>query len=211
MSIEYPFFVEILSESEYVCSCTDCKKSPSKHSIFASFDELKAHLKMDWFICPDCEILKCMPMLTSSVNTHVMVYHPEKIISNELVYYCMKCDMYNQFKCFHCHECHMTFKDSAEITSHLKQEHTKFFPEFFCKYGLECRGYENGFCGFNHKLDTPFIEPGNVPNSFCSNEMLGYGKRCTEVFCSFDHFRGRVKWLLEQKKLKQQRHEMIIT
>jgi hypothetical protein len=217
MSIEYPSFVSNYSETEYLCACSECINLPNKNSIISSFNDLKNHLKLEWFICPECELgnkLTCLPILLTNVNNHVKMYHPEIFYSeksNNLVYYCMKCNNYNHSKCFHCMECEMTFENTNDISNHLKQEHTKFYSEILCRYGLECRGYENGFCGFNHKSDIPFCEPYNIPDTFCMNELLIINKRCMEIFCSYDHYRGRVKWLIEQKKQRQRIIEMIDT
>jgi hypothetical protein len=100
------------------------------------------------------------------------------------------------------------------LNEHLKTVHPHdrdYFLEFFCRNGDLCHGIA-GACGYNHgtglQETVPYSDIQNgtfVANGGCRNEKIvpnGTIKRCSRVFCRYNHGRGRVKWLLEQQRQK---------
>jgi hypothetical protein len=90
------------------------------------------------------------------------------------------------------------FKSEVELTAHLKETHAKWHFEFDCRYGNECHG-KSGACGFNHLTSgLGYItndEP--IPNGTCRYDRPWDEVRCRNIHCRFDHFRGRVKFLID--------------
>jgi hypothetical protein len=116
---------------------------------------------------------------------------------------------------YHCKECAKEdtpqfFKSKEELDNHLTTAHTKWWFEKRCKYDMECQGQENGSCGFNHHpLHDPSANflPTNmeIPDTICSFDKPWDNKRCKNFKCNMDHFWGRVRWMITQRKVRHQK------
>lgn len=163
-------------------------------------------ISISTFQCPisHCNCNDEIPLTIKHVTEHVVSYHPhiyEKMNNPQTVGYCTTCTSYTRFKHFHCHECESKyFRTKADLIGHLKDQHAKWFLETECKHGVECYGLA-GKCSFNHRTSgIAFItdeEP--IPKGMCRNDCPWDEVRCTRPFCSWDHFRGRVKYAIEQR------------
>jgi hypothetical protein len=129
--------------------------------------------------------------------------------------YCKQCDKYTTMLHYHCIECakentRQFFKSKEELDGHLTTAHTKWWFEKRCKYDIECQGLEDGSCGFNHHpLHDPEANflPANadIPDTVCPFDKPWDNKRCKNMKCSLDHFWGRVRWMITQRKDRQQK------
>ena len=146
-----------------------------------------------------------------AINQHILSAHPKvahamQITPNKYTYICKTCDKYTPFIHFHCHSCteNTWFKSRDELNAHLKVDHAKWYTETACKHVDKCYGHKNGQCGFNHKtigIEYAFdVEKIELPFGFCKYDKPWEGKRCMRTQCSFDHFRGRVKFILHSKE-----------
>jgi len=113
--------------------------------------------------------------------------------------------------CRHCTD--KAFKSKQELDKHLKDQHPDktnvYYMETPCRHGSNCCRIipKDGkyVCGFVHNpnISTSFnISEEGVPRGVCQYEQPWNNKRCMNVNCTWAHLRGRVKWLLEQQKKK---------
>jgi hypothetical protein len=126
--------------------------------------------------------------------------------SHKPVYICKPCNSYTTIIHHHCFECEhpenggkpFYFRTAEERDYHLKHDHTKWWLEYECKFGFECRGKKGG-CGFNHNhFIQPFItDITTIPSCICRYDRPWNGVRCYREKCSFSHFWGRVRYLLK--------------
>ena len=155
-----------------------------------------------------CPIPHCGHAITLSiidVTEHVRSSHRsvnEKMGLPNTIGYCKDCNLYTRFKHFHCHECKECkyFRTNTDLIAHLKAQHAKWFPETECKHGDKCHG-KSGACGFNH-LTRGLVHITNddmIPKNLCRHDRPWDDVRCHATSCRFDHFRGRVKYLIMQK------------
>ncbi len=124
----------------------------------------------------------------------------------KLVFICKPCDSYTTTVHHHCFECEHPenggkpkyFKTAEERDAHLKSDHNKWWYEYECKFGLECRGKKGG-CGFNHNhFDQPFLtDTEEIPAYICRYDKPWEGTRCYRDKCSYSHFWGRVRYLIK--------------
>ena len=166
------------------------------------------NMKTSSFHCPVGQCGKLIQLSISAVTAHIHEAHPG--VNKNLGYpktngFCTECTSYTRSRHFHCRECSeidrkFYFKSEIELTTHLKDAHTKWWFEFKCKHELGCYGL-SGKCGFNHRItDKDFIDNEEaIPQGVCRNDRPWDGVRCTRTFCSYDHFRGRVKFLIIPK------------
>jgi hypothetical protein len=204
------------------CSCKGCGDVPS---TFDDFNALEGHLsdmKVTWFNCPVPNCPKMVPTLAGVITAHIRDKHPKIATSMNLTQrgrtaiYCKECDKYTTMLHYHCKECakentRQFFKSKEELDNHLTTVHTKWWFEKRCKYDMECQGHENGSCGFNHyplhDPETNFL-PANtvIPDTVCPFDKPWDNKRCKNMKCNLDHFWGRVRWMIKQRKTRQQKN-----
>jgi len=126
----------------------------------------------------------------------------------KLAFICKPCESFTTSTHHHCFECEHPengsksryFKTAEERDEHLKREHAKWWFEYECKYGVECRGKKGG-CGFNHNhFDQAFLTDTEIiPSSVCRYDRPWDGIRCYRDKCSFSHFWGRVRYLIKMR------------
>jgi hypothetical protein len=115
--------------------------------------------------------------------------------------------------CRHC--TNQAFESKEELDEHLIEKHpgktNVYYLETECKHGGKCCRItpKDGkyVCGFVHnpKIPTSFnVSEEGVPQGVCQYEQPWNNKRCTNEKCTWAHLRGRVKWLLEQQKKKDE-------
>ena len=172
------------------------------------------------FVCPVERCGKCIDENTRQIADHIRRAHPviaKKIglISNpeKRAFICYHCNSYTAKVHHHCFECEhpenggkMRYFSTAEARNeHLKQDHAKWWFEYGCKYGVECRGKKGG-CGFNHNIyEQSFITNiAEIPFGICRYDTPWDGKRCMREKCSFSHFWGRVRFLIKMRATKSE-------
>lgn len=150
-------------------------------------------------------IRKSHPTITKKMGLDKNLY--------KRVFICKPCDSYTSIVHHHCYECEHPelpgggkpryFKTVEERNEHLKKDHNKWWLEYECTFGLECRG-KNGGCGFNHNhFDELFLtDTTNVPSCICRYDRPWAGQRCLRDKCSFSHFWGRVRYLIKSRAVK---------
>jgi len=167
-----------------------------------------ANLNMETrsFHCPVGQCGKLIQLSIGAVTAHILEAHPgvnKTLGYPKTVGFCTECTSYTRSRHFHCRECSemgrkLYFKSEVELTAHLKETHAKWHFEFDCRYGNECHG-KSGACGFNHLTSgLGYItndEP--IPNGTCRYDRPWDEVRCRNIHCRFDHFRGRVKFLID--------------
>jgi len=215
-NITLPSFIKkVGTTNQYTCECRECVKFPL--APFADFESVQNHLqdtsKIYWFKCPVPHCTHSLPTLSSTITTHIKEKHP-KISgimqlehSGRTAIYCNDCNSYTTFLHYHCYECRESpyFRSKEERDSHLKEDHSKWWLEHDCKYGEGCHGYHSGACGFNHdRHAVKFIDNSCTvrPSSMCRYDRPWDKVRCLREKCSFDHFWGRVRFLIKLHKPK---------
>ena len=157
------------------------------------------------FHCPVGQCGKLIQLSISAITAHICETHPgvnKNLGYPKTVGFCKDCNSYTRSRHFHCHECSRSqyFRTEADLTAHLKKMHSKWHFEFECKFGDACHG-KSGACGFNHiTLGLKHItndEP--IPEGVCHYDRPWDEVRCRNNRCRFDHFRGRVKFLIDLK------------
>ena len=212
-NITLPSFIKkVGTTNSYTCECRECLKAPL--APFADFDALENHLqdacRIYWFKCPVSHCKCSLPTLSSLITTHIKEKHPKISTSMHLerpgntVIYCNDCDSYSTFLHFHCYECPESpyFRTKEARENHLKDDHSKWWLEYDCKHGETCNGYCSGACGFNHyKHSEKFIDNSCIerPASMCRYDRPWNNVRCRHEKCPFDHFWGRVRYLISLK------------
>ena len=93
-----------------------------------------------------------------------------------------------------------------EIKNNENNEYNKYYLEEKCYYGKNCRGFRSGKCPYNH-YDLRGVIKSNVkklPYGFCKFECLDPTKniRCKRKVCSFDHLKGKIKFVNGTDKIK---------
>jgi hypothetical protein len=166
------------------------------------------NMEIPSFYCPVGQCGKLIQRSISAVTAHIRDTHPgvhKNLGYPKTIGFCTECTSYTRSRHFHCRECSeigspLYFKSEIELTTHLKDAHTKWYFEFECKYSDKCHG-KSGACGFNHltpgRKHITNYEP--IPDGTCRYDRPWDGVRCRKTHCSFDHFRGRVKFLIELK------------
>jgi len=179
------------------------------HNIITSMSNFSSTVT---FKCPIPHCGQDVILSITSVTEHIQGYHSrvnEKMGYPKTIGYCKDCNSYTRFKHFHCHECSESkyFRTQDEMNAHLKDQHAKWWFEFKCKHELGCYGL-SGKCGFNHRItDKDYIDNEEViPAGVCRDDCPWDGVRCMRAFCSFDHFRGRVKFLIAMKAKARRMH-----
>jgi uncharacterized C2H2 Zn-finger protein len=120
--------------------------------------------------------------------------------------------MVQQMAAARCDQCPAVFQTKEDLTKHQNFSHVKWFFELPCKYGEECFQHQKNLsCGHNHGTSEGqyFIGSESVmPPTVCPNEDIasGLSRRCRNLNCTFDHFRGRgkfeIKHIDEKKALR---------
>ncbi len=146
---------------------------------------------------------------------HIRKSHPKiaksmglDVNPGKLAFICKPCDSFTTTVHHHCFECEHPenggksrhFKTAAERDEHLKRDHAKWWYEYECKFGLDCRGKKGG-CGFNHNhFDEPYLtDTEAIPSCVCRYDRPWEGVRCYRDKCSFSHFWGRVRFLIKTR------------
>ena len=155
------------------------------------------------------------------IGNHIRVSH--KALANKLgignkpgipAFICDTCQIYSRRVHYHCFECEYPenggksrfFSSKDALNQHLKEDHAKWFFEYSCKFGEECRG-KNGGCGFNHRTQAGFITNDQpIPSTVCAFDRPWDGVRCRRDKCSFDHFWGRVRFLIKVRSAPKHQH-----
>ena len=169
------------------------------------------------FTCPVEGCGACVAENSRQIADHIKKSHPT--ISKKLgidknpskrAFICKPCDAYTTIVHHHCFECEhpdlpgggkSRYFTSAEARDeHLKSDHNKWWFEYECKFGLECRG-KNGGCGFNHNhFELPYLtDTEDIPEYLCRNDRPWDGKRCLRDKCSYSHMWGRVRYLIKSR------------
>jgi len=203
------------------CSCKGCGDAPSAFDDFGALESHLSDMKVTWFNCPVPNCPKMVPTLAGVITAHIRDKHPKIATTMNLsqrgrtAIYCKECDKYATMLHYHCKECakedkRQFFKSKEELDNHLTTVHTKWWFEKRCKYDMECQGHENGSCGFNHHpLHDPEANflPSNtdIPETVCPFDKPWDNKRCKNMKCNLDHFWGRVRWMITQRKARQQK------
>jgi hypothetical protein len=169
------------------------------------------------FQCPIPQCGQDVILSITHVTKHVHSCHSlvnEKMGRPKIIGYCKDCNSYTRFKHFHCFECDESkyFRHRRELIAHLKDQHAKWWLEFNCKYELGCYGL-SGKCGFNHRItDKEYIDNDEpIPAGVCRDDRPWDDIRCVRQFCSFDHFRGRMKFLIAMKTRSMQQAAVAAT
>ena len=161
-----------------------------------------------------CFVGKCKQEIDINplkIAEHINACHPklsQKFGHAKYVNVCFSCLTYSKQPHHHCFECEHPenggkptfFKTKQERNEHLKSFHQKWWFEIDCKFGKECRGIKGG-CGFNHsEYPHTFISNTDpIPRSVCCYDKPWEGIRCYRDKCPFDHFWGRVRFLIESR------------
>lgn len=175
-----------------------------------------------FFRCPVEHCGKRIYESPRQIAEHIKKTHPT--ISKKMglcatpsrnVFICKPCNSYTTRIHHHCYECEHPenggksryFLSVEERDEHLKRDHAKWWLEYECKFGSECRGKKGG-CGFNHnKFVQPFItDITDIPSCVCRYDCPWSGQRCLRDKCSFSHFWGRVRFLIKSRAV-QSEHE----
>ena len=172
------------------------------------------------FLCPVGHCGQRIDENSRQIADHIRKGHP--VIAKNLgivgnpgkrTYICYPCNSYTVKVHHHCFECENPnlpgegklryFSTAEERDEHLKKDHSKWWFEYECKFGTECRGKKGG-CGFNHNLfEQPFISDiTDIPASICRYDRPWDGQRCLRDKCSFSHFWGRVRFLIKSRATK---------
>jgi hypothetical protein len=167
------------------------------------------------FTCPVPECNTELAMFASIITRHIKDNHPKISKSMNLgngrtAIYCQDCDRYATYLHYHCYECESApdnsgsvkfFRSKEDRDVHLKMEHTKWWLEYYCRHGTECRGYRSGMCGFNHDVGGErFVsDTTTIPSHVCKYDRPWDGVRCKRIRCSYDHFWGRVRALIKKQ------------
>lgn len=93
-----------------------------------------------------------------------------------------------------------------DIKNNENKDFDKYYLEEKCYYGKNCRGFRSGKCPYNH-YDLRGVIKSNVkklPYGFCKFECLDPSKniRCKRKVCSFDHLKGKIKFVNGTDKVK---------
>ena len=160
------------------------------------------------FRCPVGQCGKQILLSISAVTAHICEAHPgvnKNLGFPKTAGFCTECTSYTRSRHFHWRECSemgrkLYFKSEVELTTHLKEAHAKWHFEFDCKYGNECHG-KSGACGFNHLTSGLGHITNNepIPDGTCRYDRPWDEVRCRNTRCRFDHFRGRVKFLIDMR------------
>ena len=153
------------------------------------------------------------------IADHIKKSHPT--ISRKLgldknpskrTFICKPCDAYTTIVHHHCFECENPnlpgggqsryFSTTEARDEHLKSDHAKWWFEYECKFGAECRGKKGG-CGFNHnRFDLPYLtDTTDIPFGLCRYDRPWSGQRCIRDKCSFSHMWGRVRFLIKSRAI----------
>lgn len=206
------------------CSCKGCGDAPSAFDDFEALEDHLSEMKVTWFNCPVPNCPKMVPTLAGVITAHIRDKHSKIATSMNLsqrgrtAIYCKECTKYTTMLHFHCKECakedkRQFFKSKDELDNHLTTTHTKWWFEKRCKYDMECQGHENGSCGFNHHSirdpEANFLSANtDIPDTVCSFDKPWDNKRCKNMKCNLDHFWGRVRWMITQRKQRTTRPSM---
>ena len=99
-------------------------------------------------------------------------------------------------------------EEPSHIAPSIEILEETLYLERFCKFGTSCRNkdFKEGQipCAFNHTCTLPFITAGHeVPIGFCKCDRpftKPQAKRCKNKFCTYDHSKGRVAFILKQQE-----------
>ena len=119
---------------------------------------------------------------------------------------------------YHCGKCPVYFHKRQDLTNHLKEKHRRDYLETPCKKGLACEGFDDGkVCGFTHfdvvkfprfassepgvnfTCDEDYIDDQHLQYGICPNEKPWNDIRCQSTTCEHNHYRGRVKFLIQAR------------
>jgi len=158
------------------------------------------------FICPVPECNDTIRKNIKEITTHVKNKHfnIHTIMCNDTrtIMYCEYCNKYTNNRHYHCHECEYNefFYTKEKRDTHLKTKHLKWWFELTCNYKKQCTGFNSGICGFNHHSDTSFIADGDELSDYvCKYDTPWDRLRCNRLYCSYDHFWGRVRAIIKKK------------
>jgi hypothetical protein len=213
ININMPDFITMKREA-FNCKCKNCSTS-ADGTEFPNFSELETHLKTQNMTFFNCPIYGCNHRLvahSATITAHIISKH-NKVTenlklskdNNNSAYYCNECNIYTDTVHFHCLECKASskklyFKSKEECSKHLKSCHNKWWLEHDCKRGTSCTGFKSGKCGFNHlKHLDKYLMQDTVDTKMCRYEKPWDNIRCNRVDCSYDHFWGRVRFILKLK------------
>ena len=118
----------------------------------------------------------------------------------------------------HCRECSIYFHNHTDLDKHLKEKHRKYYLETSCRKGIACEGFVNDEpCGFAHfdvekfprfastepgvnfTCDEDYIDDKYLQYGICPNEKPMDDIRCQSITCKHNHYRGRVKFLMQAR------------
>ena len=193
-------------------------KSTTKNTITVGIEHFK---------CPISTCFERVSLVPASIAAHLNAKHKQiasrmhltgQSADKAYAFFCKSCKSYTNKLHAICHECECDkpegdsapccFPSKAALNTHLKADHTKWWYEKKCNFGKKCHGILGG-CGFvHHDIPALFItldEPR--PKHLCQFERPWEGVRCLRDQCSFAHFRGRVRYLIKSRALKQEQTE----
>jgi hypothetical protein len=167
------------------------------------------------FFCPVEHCGKRIHGIPRQIAGHIKKCHPtvsSKLglakTSSKLAFICKHCNSYTSKVHYHCFECEHPengcgsryFFSAKKRDEHLKLEHAKWWFEYNCSFGKNCRGKKGG-CGFNHyTFEHPYItDTADIPVNVCRYDRPWDGKRCLRDRCMFAHFWGRVRFLIKSR------------
>ena len=97
-------------------------------------------------------------------------------------------------------------KKESKIDNEKDKDYTVYYLEESCYYGKDCRGFRSGKCPYNHNGLRGTIKSNvkKLPYGFCKFESLDNSKniRCKRKACSFDHLKGKIKYVNGTDKVK---------
>ncbi len=181
----------------------------------------KINITNTLFTQPDsfrCTVNNCGSRVIKTkrfITEHLLKHHPTisskmhlNTRQNPVAFHCDTCDMYSTAPHAICLECEnpenggkvKCFPSAKARDEHLKTQHLKWWFEYECKFGSACRGKMGG-CGFNHvhteKNHCTSVK--DIPAGFCRYDCPWDNVRCYRDKCSFNHFWGRVRFLIKSR------------
>ncbi len=181
----------------------------------------KINITNTLFCTPDsfrCSVNNCGSRVIKTkrfITEHLLKHHPTisskmhlNTRQNPVAFHCDTCDMYSTAPHAICLECEnpenggkaKCFPSAKARDEHLKTQHLKWWFEYECKFGSTCRGKMGG-CGFNHLHTEKNHCTGekDIPAGFCRYDRPWDNVRCYRDKCSFNHFWGRVRFLIKSR------------